>query len=504
MEEKSGKIQITFNFQPVQAKLYELYEFGNAGIIGFGGSRGGTKSYTADMVMILRRLKYPVTNGLIIMKVYQDIWDIHLTPLFNKYPVLRSMFNVQQMMLTLLNKSYIRFLSGDSLKEFEERKGREFADVMIDQSELFTQKEIESLSTINRSTDLNITPKMLLLFNPGGISHSYNKRLFFEHVYEGNEIPENYAFLQTFGWDNAYWSQRNLFKQGLTIDDYHKWDNDIRFKYFLKTDYGRILDALPDSKRKAELLGDMDIFEGMFFSDFRRDKHVIEYEYKPEWNTLAGLDYGNITVLEVLQCDYEGSVIAADECYLPDMTNPSDRANAIADFLIERSLKNLQIIFDTDMDISQLSNIGYDKRPIEIFRQVFKERMGEDAPQMIMVEKKSLDRNKGYRIVCNEAIKEYLNIRKTTGQPRLFFSKRCVYLLKEFTTIIHNPDVPGDFVNTGENKPHCIDGLKYGLMNLVTPVNKELEEAKKQAYIRDHPYYDPEEKNYQDGDLQFR
>ena len=470
-------MNIVFNFQPVQKELYKKYEYSPARVIGFGGSRGGTKSYTADMVLILRRLKYPGTNGLLIMKVYQDIWDIHLTPLFLKYPDLRSMFNVQQMMLTFYNKSYVRFLSGDSLKEFEERKGREFADVMIDQSELFTQKEIESLSTINRSINLSIVPKMLLCFNPGGISHSYNKRLFFEHNYEGNEVDSDYDFVQTFGWDNAYWSQKNLVLDGLTIEDYHKWDSKKRFEYFLKTDYGKILDALPDSKRKAELLGDMDIFEGMFFSEFRRNTHVIKnYFHNIVFTTIGGLDYGNITVLEVLQRDYEGTIICSDECYLADYENPSSRANAMSDFLLSKSFFKLRIIYDTDMDISQISNVGYDKTPISIFRQVFRERLGDNAPVMSVVSKISLDKNKNYREAVNDAIHEFLKIKD--GQSKLYFSDRCPALIKEITTLIHPPeDADGrDYLNTGPTKPHAIDAFKMPFYAIYTP--KKVEEQK--------------------------
>lgn len=468
-------MEITFNFQPVQSKLYKIYEYSKATIIGFGGSRGGTKSHTADAIMIIRRLNYPATNGLIVMKVYQDIWDIHLTPLFLKFPDLSNLLNRQLMTLMFPNKSYIRFLSGDSLKEFEERKGREFADIMIDQSELFTQKEIESLITINRSINLSITPKMLLCFNPGGISHSYNKRLFFEHNYEGREVATDYDFVQTFGWDNAYWSLKNLIQDGFTIDDYHKWDDKKRFEYFIKTDYGKKLDQLPESKRKAELLGDMDIFEGMFFSEFRRLTHVINYKMESSFTRIAGLDYGNKTALEVLERDYEGTIAVAKEWFDEDLGNPSARANAIADFLLSNSLFKLRIIYDTDMDISQISNVGYDKTPISIFRQVFRERMGENAPALIVVNKTSLDKNKNYREAVNDAIHEFLKIDKD-GKSHLYFNSECKVLIKEISTLIHPPeDADGrDYLNTGPTKPHAIDAFKMPFYAIYTPYKKEI------------------------------
>lgn len=463
------------NFQPVQAKLYDMYEFGKETRIGFGGSRGGAKSHTSDILMLLRRFKYPKTNGLFVMKVYQDMMDIHIRPMLDAFYGLSDFFNKQDMILNLPNGSYVRFLSGDNLATFQQRKGRGFADVMVDQSELFTEAELKFLFTINRSVDPNIVSKSLLCFNPGNIGHTFHKRIFYEKVYEGNEHPEDYAFLQTFGWDNAYWCLKPLAEDGLTMEDYHKWDSPTRFDYFIKrSEYGRNLDQLPEAQRKAELLGDMDIFEGMFFSDFRRPKHVIEtgYEHRPTWNTVGGLDYGNTTVLEVLQRDYEGNVIVEDECYLPDCETPGERANAIADFLLERKLFRLKIIYDTDMEISQISNVGYDKTPIQIFRKIFTDRMGLDAPVMIVVNKRSLDRHKGYREMANDAIKEYLHINKETNEPKLFFFSKCKYLIKEVSTLIYPPDDSDgrDYLNKGSEKPHCIDGFKYGFLALYAPI----------------------------------
>lgn len=465
-------MDLIFNFQPVQAKLYDKYEFGTGTKIGFGGSRGGTKSFTSDIVMLMRRFKYPKTNGLFVMRVYQDMMDIHITPLFEMYPELGNYFNKQDMVLKLPNGSYVRYLSGDNLKTFKQRKGRGFADIVVDQSELFSQEELEFLFTINRSTNPKITPKTLLCFNPGNIGHAYNKRVFYDKIFEKNEQPEEFDYLQTFGWDNAYWCLKQLIADGYTIENYHSWDNDKRFNYFLKSDYGKILDQLPDSQRKAELLGDMNVFEGMFFSDFRYHKHVINnYKFKLEWNTIGGLDYGNVTCLEILQRDSEGTIVAFGECYLPDLTNPGERANAIADYLLEKELYKLQIIYDTDMEISQISNVGFDKTPIEIFRHVFKERMGDKAPRMLCVSKKSLDRNRSYRQVVNEAVKEYLHIDKESKKSKLYFSSECKYLIKCISELIYDEtDKNGmDFDRSQTpKKDHPYDGFKYGFMNLYT------------------------------------
>ncbi len=177
------------------------------------------------------------------------------------------------------------------------------------------------------------------------------------------------------------------------------------------------LEQLPYAEQQKYRYGNWDLFEGMFWEDFRYSHHVIkDNQFNKLRASIGGLDYGNVTVLEVIQRDPEGTVVVGAECYLPDLTNPSDRANAIADFLLEKELYQLDIIYDTDMEISQLSNIGVDKTPIAVFRDVFRQRMGEKAPRMRVVNKTSLDRNKPYRVVVNGSVKEYLSVRRVCSK----------------------------------------------------------------------------------------
>ena len=58
-------------------------------------------------------------------------------------------------------------------------------------------------------------------------------------------------------------------------------------------DYERRLSALPERERRALLLGDWDIFDGQYFSEFSRDTHVISpFEVPPGWRRYRTLDYG--------------------------------------------------------------------------------------------------------------------------------------------------------------------------------------------------------------------
>ena len=483
-------LAFNFNLQPKQNELIQLYENSAATKIGFGGSRGGSKSHTADDLMLIRRLRFPRTSGLIVMRLLDDVKDIHIRPLQARYPILKNWYHAQDKLMTFPNGSFFRFISVENFAEVQKKAGRGFTDVMVDQSELFSQEEIEFLGTINRFVPANgevsdIVPKMLLTFNPGGIGHTYHKRIFVEKQFEENEDPNDFAFIQAFGWDNAFWCLPALRKDGLTIEDYHKWSNERRFEYFIeRSQYGKKLNQLPDSKRKAQLLGDFDVFEGQFFSSFRRNVHCIPYNYNPAFNRISGLDYGNTTVLEIMERDYEGTVVVAGEVYCGDeCETPTDRANKIADYLIEKNINKLEIVYDTNMDQSQISNVGYDKTPIEIFRQVFQQKMGNNAPSMHVVSKRPLDKNKGYREGINDAVKDYMQVRgETTRRPHLYFGN-CPMLIKTLPELIYDSRQPNalDFDNSMNNS-HCYDAFKMGFQEIYTPSEPEKE---KEQWVQD-------------------
>jgi len=491
---KPNEIAFDFTWQPKQNDVWNLYDASGARIIGYGGSRGGAKSHTSDDIMVRRRLEYPKTGGLFVMRILDDLRDIHIEPLLARFPILDDWYHRQNKRITFPNGSYIRFISAENFADLKKRKGRGFADIVVDQSELFTQEEIEFLQTINRhvSVDANkepegrqIAPKMLLTFNPGGIGHAYHKRIFVEKSYEGNESADNYAFVQAYGWDNAYWCVDALRKDGLTIHDYFQWSDEKRFQYFItRSEYGAKLDKLPDSKRKAELLGDFDVFEGQFFSNFRRAHHVITYNTRPNLATLGGFDYGNISVLEIGQRDASGTMAAADELYMENIETPSERAEMMGEFLMERELFGLHIMCDTDMYIDQISNVGYEKKPITIFNETLLNVMGKDkAPVLIKVNKKPLDNAKQYRGSINSAILDYLRIvtDPKTGKKRskLYIGKDCPWLIRSFAELIH-PETMANGLDYDNKHPmrHQFDAFKYWFQALYTPAPVKILTAK--------------------------
>jgi hypothetical protein len=172
--------------------------------------------------------------------------------------------------------------------------------------------------------------------------------------------------------------------------------------------------------------------------------------------------------------DYEGNIVFFAECYSTKQT-PSDRAEDMVLFFEKWGFKRLNIVYDTNMEHNLQYYTGADKSPIQIFREVFRQRMGKDAPIMRMVSKKSEDDRK-YRIVCNEAFKEYLNWHKNEKgefilRPRLYATTSCENFIRTVPELVHDPDSMAglDFdPDIGEDHPY--DAAKMCVMELRTPV----------------------------------
>ncbi len=421
----------------------------------YGGAARGGKSLALRFEAHRNCLEYPKLHGLLIRSSFPELYRSHLVQLPFDLPGGLGSYNEQRHSFKYYNNSILEFGYGSKLEDFAQYLSAEYDFIMVD--ELTTipfdfSFKLRSRLSASRS---DFIPFWACATNPGDIAHSEVKAYFVDKMPDSNKYPG--------------YNKDEVFFLPATV-----YDNQI----LLDRDPGeeKRLKQMNAEDQKRFLLGDWSIFQGMFFSDFRYDKHIIDYERKLTFPIIAGLDYGNTTVLEVLQVDYEGDVVCFFEIYIDDAETPSERASRIADLLLENKLFKLRIIYDTDMEVSQISNVGFDKTPIQIFRHIFRERMGENAPVMQLVNKTSLDKNKSYREFCNDVVKEYLHVSRETGQPKLFFSTEVKQIVKEITEkIIYDPKNPDgrDFLNSGESKPHAFDSLKYSLVSTYKPKLKQ-------------------------------
>jgi phage terminase large subunit len=293
--EVSGmKIALT----PKQKKLKNLIKYSSAETIAYGGARGGAKSRAARDLALTFGYEYG-TQSLIFRKYRDDLLKNHVYPMLKERPLLRPYFNKSELILYGLDKNpIIKFDYAETDEEIEKvAQGPEYQLIFIDEASQITQYMIEYLTTPNRDSQ-GVLPngaKMIILMNPGGISHAYLKRIFIDKIYRDNEDPKSYAFIQAHVWDNVFWCIRELYQHGFTINDYYyKWTNEQRKKFTIQySKYAKRLSNLPTQLRDAYLFGDWNVFGSMFFQDLDLAKQIEDpFPIPTTWTLVGSLDPG--------------------------------------------------------------------------------------------------------------------------------------------------------------------------------------------------------------------
>lgn len=244
--------------------------------VGYGGARGGGKSWAVRVKSVLLCLQWAGIKILIVRKTYKELTNNHIVPLQNMLPSGVAKYNKTEKVFTFFNGSTIWFGYCNNDSDLDQYQGAEYDIIFFDEA---TQLKEEWLKKINLAVrQPNGLPKRTYYTcNPGGVSHNYIKRLFIERKYEDAEIPENYNFTQALVTDNKVLME-------------------------IQPEYKAELEALPPKLRKAWLEGDWDIFEGMFFEEFadrpehyedRQWTHVIKpFPIPSDWTIYRGLDWG--------------------------------------------------------------------------------------------------------------------------------------------------------------------------------------------------------------------
>jgi phage terminase large subunit len=305
--------EINLQFQPKQDKLWKMVSRGKATWIGYGGSRGAAKSAAIRLVLMRlafaqdddkTRFLFPQGRALIFRRKFTDLWENHISKFFSDWPQTRAYYNTQTKEMTFPSGFVVKFGYAEHEGDIKDFQGKEYRWIFVDEATHLTQAEIEFLKTTNRAPNCDEHQcKMVLTMNPGGVGHKFIKRIFYDKQYVGNENPDSYAFIQAYGWDNVEWVRpalKELFgpekKPFENIFRYYALDDQQRFNLFVtRSDYGRILDALPESMRVGHLLGRWDIFAGQYFDCFNPAVHC----YRPEQRRLEpwhsrwlGIDWG--------------------------------------------------------------------------------------------------------------------------------------------------------------------------------------------------------------------
>lgn len=258
--------------------LLERHKF-----VGFGGARGGGKSWVVRTKAKLLCLRYAGIKCMIVRKTYPELTANHINPLVQELkcyaPKKRdriASYNDAKKTITFPNGSCILFRYCDTLKDVERFQGTEADILFVDEATHQTEEVVKKLIACVRG--VNPFPKRVYFTaNPGGVGHGWFKRLFIDRNFKRGENPDDYVFIQSRVTDNVALMREN-------------------------PDYISQLEALPPKLREMWLDGSWEVNEGAFFEEFKNDPdhyidrrytHVIEpFEIPDGWKIYRSFDWG--------------------------------------------------------------------------------------------------------------------------------------------------------------------------------------------------------------------
>lgn len=261
--------------------------------VGFGGARGGGKSWAVDFKAIVMALKYAGIRQCIVRRTYPELIANHVKPMKLLLGIGQkgaiAKYNASEKEITFVNGSTIKFNYCSNDKDLDHFQGTEYDIIYLDEATQLTEYQMKIIAACVRGTN-GFPKRIYYTCNPGGQGMGYIKRIFIDRRYEDGEDPDDYEFIQSLVTDNYALMKSN-------------------------PDYIKQLEALPPKLREAWLKGRWDVFDGAFFEEFRltpdpqmchdygidedealtqhRFTHVIEpFEIPHSWKIYRSYDWG--------------------------------------------------------------------------------------------------------------------------------------------------------------------------------------------------------------------
>ena len=383
----------------------------------FGGAAGGGKSYGQVIDAMIFALRHRGSKQLILRRTFAELDKSLIRVALSTYPRSIFSFNSSSHLGKFKNGSIVDFGYCATENDVYQYQSAEYDIIRFDELTHFTEAQYTYL--ISRVRGANDFPKQVKSStNPGGIGHGWVKKRFIDQA-----IPRK-PFIGEDG-------MKRIFIPSMLDDNKFLTSKDPRYKE-------RLL-ALPERERKALLLGDWNIFEGQYFTEFNENIHTCEaFEIPPSWRKYRTVDYG----LDRLACLWialspDGKVFVYREFCESNLP-----IGAAAGAIIDRTPKN--------------EDIYATLAPPDLFsrtQETGKTKSMLFAEKGVVFTKTSNDRECGWL-----AIKELLATEN--GEPRLKIFKSCFELIKCLPALAIDKIRPTDCATEPHDITHAPDALR--------------------------------------------
>lgn len=400
--------------QPRQAEFLKA----STRYVGFGGARGGGKSFAVRLKAKILALKYPGIKMLLVRRTYPELLENHIKP-FIVETAEYARYRDSDKTLTFCNGSTLKFGYCDNDNDAHQYQGQEYDVIFMDEATHFSEYMFDCIKACNRGAN-DFPKRFYLTCNPGGVGHGWVKRLFVDKKYKQGERAEDYTFIRSSVYDNKALLEKD-------------------------PDYLQTLLALPDDLRRAWLDGDWDMFAGQFFTEFRTDIHVCEpFPLPAYWTRVIALDYG-LDMLSVIwgAFDEQGHGYIYKELNRSDLP-VSAAAQAIREMVTEEELTHGKLIVYAPPDLW-----GRTKDSGKSIAELFQENG-------VTFAKADNNRQSGWM-----SLKEWLQRDGDDSEPRLRFFSCCAEIIRCLPLLQYARGNSMDCATEPHDITHAPDALRY-------------------------------------------
>lgn len=419
----------------------------------YGGAKGGGKSYILRWALVRKLVKWAyeghkgVRVGL-FCENYPALKDRQISKIANEFPRWLGTLadsQIEGMSFKLAPQFGGGIIALRNLDDPSKYASSEFAIAAVDELTKNQRVVFDQLRSIIRWPKIENTG-FWGGTNPGEIGHLWVKKLWIDRQFGLEDPPsEKFKFIASLPTDNPHNAQTYL--------------EELR--------------KLPERLRKAYWDGNWDVFEGQYFTEWDRAKHVVTpFEIPPSYKRFRAYDHGRQApaCCKWYALDYDGRVYVYRELYVKGLN-----VDQIADEINRLSIGETCEYSVADPAI--FANVGFvDKYGGQTIAETF-------ARNNIMFIPASNRRVDGWGLMH-----QYLRWDEQTIPKILYFST-CVDSIRTIPALVHDDHKVEDVDTDGED--HCADVDRYFLMSLherkslqpLTEVEKKLHQFKERDRI---------------------
>lgn len=418
--------------------------------IGCGGARGPGKSHAVLSQAALDDCqRVDGLKGLFLRQTGVSARE-SFDDLVNKVVVGHVKMERTMNTLKFPNKSHILLGGFRTEGDIDKYTGIEYDFIIVEELNQLTEEKYKKLRGSLRTSKPNWRPRMYTSFNPGGIGHTFVKNRYVIPSREENEGETRFI------------------------------GGTYRMNPYLNPEYLQYLEGLDGNLGKAWREGDFDIFEGMYFTEWNRPKHVVApFPIPVTWFKFRSIDPSGregVTSCHWYAVDSNGRVYCYREYYKTGR-DYDEHAKAIYAMSCDKDGIPEDCRY-TVIDAAAFSKAGYSETAAEIY-----ERNGVTG--LISAAKE--------RLIGWNGVHTYLRWDEKIS-PQLQIFSTCVNLIRTLPLAQHDELHPEDVASistsftdsdgrTGTEHQDALDELRYFLRTLrethapkpLNPVERKLQ-----------------------------